>query len=178
MKYCCECGGRVEPRRSGQTVAERFVCTECGRCYFTSPRLAAACLVESGGKILLCRRGVEPGYGLWTLPGGFLEPGEGAGRGAVRETLEEASLDVEILRPYALFQIPAENLVQVIYLARPLGGALAPGPETLEVRLFDEAEIPWDSLALTSTGAALRQYYADRIIGEMGFLFVEIVQLG
>lgn len=176
MKYCCECGGRVEERSAEQGVGERYVCTECKRSYFASPRLAAACVVEVDGKVLLSRRSSRPGYGLWNLPGGFLEMREAASRGAVRETLEEVGVEVEIQRPYAMFQIPAENVVQVVYLARHLGGTPAPGPESLEVGLFDEDSLPWGDLALTTTREVLRRYFSDCAAGEMGFLFAEIVR--
>lgn len=176
MKYCCECGSKVEARSAAQSVSERYVCTACGRSYFASPRLAAACLVDVDGRVLLTRRNTRPGYGLWNLPGGFLETGEPASRGAVRETLEEVGLEVEILRPYALFQIPAENIVHVVYLARHLSGTPVPGPESMEVGFFDEASLPWGELALTTTREALRRYFADSEAGEFGFLFAEIVR--
>lgn len=102
MKYCSECGGKVEaqPPREGSGV--RFVCKECRRCYFASPRLASSCLVEADGQVLLCRRAAQSAYGLWSLPGGFVEDRESPVRGGIRETLEEAGMAVEILRPYAL----------------------------------------------------------------------------
>lgn len=174
MKYCCECGARLPQEASGDTPS-RTVCGKCGAVFFLDPRLAAACIAQWREQVLLVRRGVEPGYGLWSLPGGFLEAREAPGAGAGREMLEEAGVGVEIGRAYALFRVVPSHQLHVVYLARLLDTAFKPGAETLEAALFDEDSVPWQRLAFASTREALRRYYADRRRGVFGFLYADIM---
>jgi len=125
--------------------------------------------------VLLCRRGVYPGYGQWSLPAGFIEVGETGARGALREALEEANVAVAVERPYALFHIAHVNQVHVVYLARLLDGHFRAGSETLEARLFAEEEVPWSELAFATTRDALRQYFVDYRSGDFGFHFADVV---
>lgn len=177
MKFCSECGAKLASADRPGDPAARYVCSSCHQVFYLSPRLVVACLAVHDGAVLLCKRGVNPGYGLWTLPSGFIEQGEPASRGAVREALEEARAVVQLDRPYALFQIPHANQMHVVYLARLDGGSFAPGSETLDARLFREAEIPWGQLAFATTGVALRQYFSDLRLEKLGFHFAEIAQL-
>jgi ADP-ribose pyrophosphatase YjhB (NUDIX family) len=116
--------------------------------------------------VLLCRRAIEPRYGLWTLPAGFMENGETTGEGAVRETLEEAGARVELLDLYTLINIPDINQVYLLYRARLLDLDYAPGEESLEVALFREADIPWEQIAFRTVHKTLEHFFADRRSGD------------
>jgi ADP-ribose pyrophosphatase YjhB (NUDIX family) len=177
MKYCSECGHKVVLEKSPLVPMSRFVCTACRAVFYQSPRLAAGCIAEWKGRILLCRRAVEPARGRWGLPAGFVVPGESTRIAAARETLEEANVAVEIQRAYALFHVPHANQLRVIFLARLLDDKFTPGAETLEVRLFEEADVPWDDLAFATTGNALSKNFRDRAAGDLGFFFADIVQV-
>jgi ADP-ribose pyrophosphatase YjhB (NUDIX family) len=177
MKFCSECGATVALADRPGGRGGRYVCSSCHRVFYLSPRLVVACLAVHDGAVLLCRRAVDPGYGLWTLPSGFVDAGEAASRGAVREALEEAQASVQLDRPYALFQIPHAGQLHVVYLARLDGGSFAPGSETLDARLFREKEIPWGELAFATTGVTLRQYFSDLRLEKLGFHFAEIARL-
>lgn len=175
MKFCSECGSRVTLSPVPGAQQGRFVCDGCRRVFYQSPRLIAGCIACRDDKILLCRRAIDPGYGLWALPAGFVETGESAALGAVRETLEEAQVTVEIDRLYALFHIPHLNQVHLLFLARLLDGPLIAGAESLEVKLFGETDLPWGDLAFATSRDALRQYFRDADEGTFGFHFGEIV---
>lgn len=156
----------------------RFVCGECKTVFYQDPRLAVGCIAVWDNQILLCRRAVEPGYGLWELPAGFVEKGETASNAVARETVEEASVGIEILRLYALLHIPHINQARVIYLARLLDNRFQAGAEMLEVRLFPEAAVPWGDLAFSTTRDVLRKYFQDRKSGTYSFFFADIVPFG
>jgi len=175
MKYCSECGNPVTFEERALVGASRFVCTVCGSIFHQSPRLAAACIAEWKGQILLCRRAVQPAAGLWGLPAGFLAARESASAAAARETLEEAGVDVEDLRPYGVMHIPDNDQLRVVYLGRLVDNHFKAGPEALEAGLFGEAQIPWEDLAFATTRHALKRYFADRQTGIFGFFFADIV---
>jgi ADP-ribose pyrophosphatase YjhB (NUDIX family) len=175
MKYCTECGQRVVPRRDARGIAQSYACPACRQVFYQSPRVATACIAQWQDTILLCKRAVEPESGRWELPAGFVVSGESLSAAAARETLEEASVEVALERPYALLHLPHANQVRMVYLARLRGTDFRPGPETVDVRLFDEQQIPWDELAFATTRDTLRRYFADRREGVYGFFFAEIV---
>jgi ADP-ribose pyrophosphatase YjhB (NUDIX family) len=175
MNFCSQCGSGIVLQAQHGDKAPRYRCPACAAVFYLSPRLTVACIAAREDRIVLCRRAAAPGYGLWTLPSGFVEQGEPASRGAARETMEEAQAEVELIRPYALFHISHENQLQVVYLARLLGVECKAGVETLEARLFSEAEIPWGALAFTTTQVALRKYFEDFRAGSFGFHFADIV---
>jgi ADP-ribose pyrophosphatase YjhB (NUDIX family) len=112
--------------------------------------------------VLLCRRAIEPRLGLWTLPAGFLENGETVGAGAMRETLEEANARVELGALSTVISITHISQVYMMFHARLLDLGFGPGPESLEVRLFTEEEIPWERLAFRTIARTLRNYFLDR----------------
>jgi ADP-ribose pyrophosphatase YjhB (NUDIX family) len=112
--------------------------------------------------VLLCRRAIEPRKGLWTLPAGFLENGETLESGALRETLEEAGARVAVAALYAVISLPHISQVYMMFRARLLDLDFGPGPESLEARLFEEREIPWELLAFRTIGRTLRNYFLDR----------------
>jgi ADP-ribose pyrophosphatase YjhB (NUDIX family) len=127
------------------------------------------CIPEWQDKILLCRRGIEPRYGLWTLPAGFLENGETTEQGAIRETMEEAKARVEIGDLYTLYNLPHVNQVYILFRARLLTPDFGAGLETLEARLFAESHVPWNELAFATIRGTLTHYYEDRRAGAFRF---------
>ena len=145
----------------GDTLA-RDVCAECGTVHYQNPKIVVGCLPEWEGRVLLCKRAIEPRYGLWTLPAGFLENGETLVDGALRETLEEADARVAIGDLYAVISLPQINQVYMMFRARLLDLGFGPGAESLEVRLFAESEIPWESLAFRTIARTLRNFFLDR----------------
>ena len=169
MKFCNQCGAPVELRIPEGDTLPRFVCSSCHAVHYQNPRMVVGCIPEWEDKILLCRRAIEPRYGLWTVPAGFMENGETTDQGAVRETLEEANARVEIGELYALYNIPHINQVYILFRARLLGLDFSTGAETLEVRLFAENEIPWDRIAFATVRKTLTHYYGDRRNGEFKF---------
>jgi ADP-ribose pyrophosphatase YjhB (NUDIX family) len=169
MKFCSNCGAPVALRVPPGDTLPRHVCDACHTIHYQNPRLVVGCIVEWEDRILLCRRGIEPRHGLWTVPAGYMENGETTFEGAARETLEEANARVEMGPLYALYNIPHINQVYVLFRARLLHSDVTPGLETLEVRLFPEADIPWEGIAFATVRNALRHYYDDRRNGEYRF---------
>lgn len=165
MKFCCECGSPVISRIPPGDNLPRYVCDTCNSIHYQNPKIVVGCLVEWQGKILLCRRAIEPGYGLWTLPAGFMENNETTSQGAIRETLEEANARVKIHDLYALFNLPHVNQVYMMFRAQLLDLDYSPGAESLEVKLFEENEIPWNQLAFRTVPKTLKYYYEDRSKG-------------
>ncbi|MCC6197788.1 MAG: NUDIX hydrolase [Burkholderiales bacterium] len=166
MKYCSHCGSdRIERRvPEGDTLA-RHVCANCGTIHYQNPKVVVGCLPEWGSRVLLCKRAIEPRYGLWTLPAGFLENGETVVAGALRETMEEAHARVHMGELYTLISLPQINQVYMMFRATLADLDFGPGAESLEVRLFDEAEIPWESLAFRTIVRTLRNFFLDRKLG-------------
>ena len=162
MNFCSHCGERVSLRVPEGDNRPRHVCDSCGRIHYQNPRIIAGCLPVYGDQVLLCRRAIEPRYGYWTLPAGFMENGESTEQAALRETLEEAQARVQLKQLYTLTSIVHVNQVQLIYLAELERPEFGISNETLESRLFSEDEIPWDQLAFTTIRNALRFYFADR----------------
>ena len=169
MKFCSECGAPVTLRVPTGDTLPRHVCDACRAIHYQNPRMVVGCIVEWNDRILLCKRAIEPRRGLWTVPAGFMENGETTFGGAVRETLEEANARVEVGPLYALYNIPHINQVYILFRARLTDPDVSAGAETLEVRLFTEAEIPWDEIAFASIRNALTHYYDDRRQGEYKF---------
>ncbi|HEX7479209.1 MAG TPA: NUDIX hydrolase [Polyangiales bacterium] len=161
MKFCSSCGAKVARRVPQGEDRERFVCTACGTIHYQNPRMVVGCIVEQGGKILLCKRAIEPRHGYWTVPAGFLELGESAAQGAVRETHEEAGARVEIVAPYAHFDIPHIGQAYIFYRARMLSPEISAGTESLEVKWVPPAEIPWSELAFPVVRIALELHMQE-----------------
>jgi ADP-ribose pyrophosphatase YjhB (NUDIX family) len=143
----------------------RDVCAACGTIHYQNPKVVVGCLPEWEERVLLCRRAIEPRSGLWTLPAGFLENGETLGDGASRETLEEAGARVAVGDLFAVISLPQISQVYVMFRARLADLDFAPGPESLEVRLFAESDVPWESLAFRTIARTLRNYFLDRRLG-------------
>ena len=169
MKFCSNCGARVAHKVPPGDSLPRYVCDACQTIHYQNPRMVVGCIVEWGTQILLCRRAIEPRYGLWTVPAGYMENGETMHQGAMRETLEEATARVDIGPLYAMYNIPHINQVYILFRARLLDPDVKAGAETLEVRLVGEDEIPWDQIAFATVRNTLTHYYSDRRAGEYKF---------
>jgi len=175
MKYCPECGAPVELRQPPDDHRERHICTACAAIHYHNPKLVIGTIPEwEDGRILLCRRAIEPRHGLWTLPAGFMENGETTMEGAARETLEEANARVEVGELYALFNLAHINQVQLLFRARLLDLDFSPGIESLEVELFEERDIPWDEIAFRAVRYTLRDYFTDRKAGNFQFRITDL----
>lgn len=174
MKFCSNCGDKVAFRVPEGDNMPRHLCEACGSIFYQNPRMVVGCIPEWEGKILLCRRAIEPRYGLWTLPAGFMENGETTQQGAMRETLEEANARVAIESMYSFINLPSINQVYILFRGRLLDLDYGPGTESLEVRLFEEEEIPWSELAFMAVRETLERYYADRRAGEFRFQLADI----
>jgi len=158
--YCPACGLPVTLQVLEPDHRPRLVCPQ-GHVTWRNPRLVVGTLPVRAGRVFLARRAIEPALGLWTYPGGFMELGESAQEGARRETEEETRLLVEIGRLIGVYSRPAVGQVTIIYEAAVIGGEALPGAESLEVREFSPAEIPWSELAFTTAESALRDWIAS-----------------
>jgi len=161
MKYCSHCGHEVDFRIPENDNLPRFICDHCGSIHYQNPNIVTGCIAQWENKILMCKRAIEPRYGLWTLPAGFMENQETLEEAAMRETLEEANARVANLNLYAVYSIPHINQVYMMFTAALLDLEFGPGSESLEVELFSQSEIPWQQLAFPVIERSLQQYYID-----------------
>jgi ADP-ribose pyrophosphatase YjhB (NUDIX family) len=169
MKFCSNCGAAVALKIPAGDTLPRHVCDACSTIHYQNPKMIVGCIAEWENRILLCRRAIEPRLGLWTVPAGFMENGETTAQGAARETLEEANARVEVGPLYAMYNIPHINQVYILFRARLLDLDFSAGTESLEVQLFDEKDVPWESIAFATVRNTLHHYYADRKAGEYRF---------
>ena len=169
MKYCSNCGAPVELRIPEGDTLPRYVCSACNVIHYQNPKIVVGCIPEWEDRILLCRRAIEPRLGLWTMPSGFMENAETLVQGAERETLEEANARVEMGDLYSIYNLPHINQVHVLFRARLLDLDFKPGIESLDVKLFHEAEIPWDALAFRVIREPLKRYFEERRQGRLSF---------
>ena len=176
MNYCSNCGQPVTRRTPPGDDRLRFYCESCGVVHYQNPNLVVGCIPEMEDQILLCRRAIEPGYGKWTLPAGYLENGETVAAGAKRETREEAQARVEILAPYALYNICHVSQIYLMFRARLKDRHFHAGRESLEVKLFSQDDIPWEELAFLVIHATLLKYFEDRPAGRFSFYVGNIAQ--
>ena len=169
MKFCSSCAAPLARRVPPGDSLPRFLCDACGSIHYENPRLVVGCVPEWEGRVLLCRRAIEPRYGYWTLPAGFMENDETTAQGATRETLEEAGARVELIAPFSMISVPYVNQVHLFYRARLLDLQFKAGEESLEVALYDEAQVPWKDIAFRTVGLTLKHWFADRARGAFGF---------
>jgi ADP-ribose pyrophosphatase YjhB (NUDIX family) len=168
FKFCKACGAPVDYRVPADDNRERATCTGCGAIHYENPLNVVGTVPVWGEQVLLCKRNIEPRRGLWTLPAGFMELGESTADGALRETVEEAGVQVEMQGLFAVLSVVHVGQVHLFYRARMLSPAVDPGPETMEARLFDEADIPWDEIAFHTVRETLQRFFADRRRGQFG----------
>jgi ADP-ribose pyrophosphatase YjhB (NUDIX family) len=166
MKFCSHCGTGVVVRVPPGDDKPRHVCDNCGTIHYKNPLMVIGSIPEWEGRILLCKRAIEPRLGYWTLPAGFMELGETTSAAAVRETLEEANARIELGDLYTMLSVPHANQVHIFYRARLLDLDFGPGAESLEVALFAEDEIPWEDIAFRTISTTLRHFFADRREGQ------------
>jgi len=158
FRFCPKCGGSLTHQRLKAHEPERRVCSTCTFIFYDDPKIAACTIPILDDKIVLLKRGIEPSYGKWVFPGGFLDRGERVEEAAVRETWEEVNLKVEVTRLLNVYSYSGYPVVVIVYLAKVVGGQLQAMDEALEVRTFSLVEVPWDELAFPSTRDALTEY--------------------
>lgn len=165
MNFCSECGKPLHLRVPPGDHRVRFVCDACHTVHYENPRVIVGCLPVWEEKVLLCKRANEPRSGYWTLPAGFLESGETAEEGAMRETREEANAEVEVVRLFSLYSIPSIGQVYLFFLAHLKNLDFSPGVETERTALFAEEEIPWEEIAFSAVRFSLEKYFQSRRAG-------------
>jgi ADP-ribose pyrophosphatase YjhB (NUDIX family) len=171
IRYCRYCSSPVEHRAPGQgDTFIRAVCPSCGTIQDLNPLLVAGTVpVLDDGRLLLCKRAIEPRKGYWTLPAGFMEMSETLEQAALRETHEEAGAEIEMGPTFTLISVPRVSQVHVYFRARLLSENFDPGPESLEVQLVTENQVPWDEIAFFTVRETLLRFFADRKTGTFGF---------
>jgi len=174
MKFCSECGYGVSQQIPEGDNRLRYVCNNCGTIHYQNPRVIAGTLPVSGDRVLLCKRAIEPRYGLWTLPAGFMENDETLAEASARETQEEALAEVSNLKLYTVISVPSVDQVHVLMLGDLVDDRYAAGIESLEVELFREEEIPWDQIAFRAVRMTLERYFEDRKKGVFPVYNLEI----
>jgi ADP-ribose pyrophosphatase YjhB (NUDIX family) len=175
IKYCRECGAAVVYRipDDGDTK-ERAVCPACQTIHYENPLIVVGTVPYWNDRVLLCKRNIEPRFGKWTLPGGFMELQETTTEGAARETVEEAGAQFEMQGLFSLVNVARVGQVHLFYRARLTSDQFDPWPETMEARLFLESEIPWEEIAFRTTRVTLQCYFADRSMGTFGVHHLDV----
>lgn len=162
MNFCSQCGAPVRLEIPAGDNRERSVCPECKTIHYVNPRIITGCLPTWKDKVLLCKRAIEPRYGYWTLPAGFMENGETVPEGAARETIEEANARVGEMSLYTVFSLPHISQVYMFYRAELSDLDFSSGEESLEVDLYAEEDIPWDNLSFHVVVKTLKHWLEDR----------------
>jgi len=169
VKFCPDCGAPTNRRVPEDDDRERDICSRCETIHYHNPKVIVGCIPEHNGQILMCKRAIEPRYGLWTLPAGFMENAETLQQGALRETFEETGSHAKVIQPYTLFSLPHINQVHMFFLADLLDENFGPTSESQLVELHGEDEILWDELAFPTVEKTLRHYFSDKQKGEYIF---------
>ena len=162
MNYCSLCGSQVVRRIPPDDDRLRYVCDSCDVVHYQNPKIVAGCIPVWEDKVLLCKRAIEPRYGYWTLPAGFMELGETSQAAALRETMEEANARVEIVNLFAVFNLPHVNQVYLMFNSNLMDLNFSPGAESQQVRLFTQDEIPWQDLSFPTIRYSLEFFFEDR----------------
>jgi 8-oxo-dGTP diphosphatase len=158
-RFCPRCGGALERRVLRVSEPERPVCNACGFVFYIDPKIAVGTIISTtDGKLVLVRRAIEPGYGLWVFPGGYVDRGEALTAAAIREAREECGLDVRLDALVNIYSYPGRAPIIVVYAATATSGELCSDEECLETAVFDARDIPWNDLAFRSTQEGLRDY--------------------
>ncbi len=178
IKHCAQCGGIAVYRLpdDGDTKL-RAICTVCHTVHYENPLNVVGTIPTWGAdaeQVLLCKRNIEPRRGKWTLPAGFMELGETTSDGAARETVEEAGAQFEMRGIFALINVAKVGQLHLFYRAALLSTEFDPGFETIEAKLFSEADIPWEEIAFETVRQTLQLYFADRKSGSFSFHALDI----
>lgn len=178
IKHCRACGAAVSYRLPDDGDGkQRAVCTVCNTVHYENPLNVVGTIPtwgEDGGQVLLCKRNIEPRWGKWTLPAGFMELAETTAEGAARETVEEAGAQFEMQALFALMNVVKAGQVHLFYRAKLLNTDFDPGTETIEAKLFGEADIPWDEIAFKTVKETLKLYFENRRTANFGFHVMDI----
>ncbi|MFZ6798276.1 NUDIX hydrolase [Undibacterium sp. Di24W] len=165
MKFCSACAAPVTLKIPADDTRERFVCTKCGTVHYQNPNMVVGTLpvwdIAGEAKVLLCKRAIEPRYGYWTLPAGFMENQETCRQAAQRETIEEAGANIELHELFSVLSVPHVDQVHLFYRATLVDTNYLAGVESLEVTLFAEHEIPWDEIAFATVSQTLKFFFED-----------------
>ena len=176
IDFCSRCGHPTQLTLPNEgDTRQRAICTHCGFIHYQNPlNVVGTIPVADDGRILLCKRNIEPRKGKWTLPAGFMELDETTAEGAARETVEEAGAQFEMGPLFSLLNVRRVGQVHLFYRATLLNDQFDPGQETMEARLFTEAEVPWDELSFRTVRETLLRYFADRRAGQFGIHCVDV----
>ena len=175
MNFCIKCGASVSMIVPDGDTRERAVCDNCGHIHYVNPRIVTGCLPVHKNQVLLCKRAIEPRYGFWTLPAGYLENGETVAVGAARETMEEANANVTGLELYTVFSLPHISQIYMFFLSELNKPEFSSGEESLEVKLFNEDEIPWDSLSFPVVTQTLEFFFEDRKTSDFPVRYIDLL---
>ena len=174
MNFCSACGQPVALKIPEGDHLPRHVCTACATIHYENPKIIAGCVIDVDGKILMCKRAIEPRHGFWTIPAGFMENGESVQQGAAREAMEEALAHVQIGSLLAVVSVLRAHQVHIMFRATLTQPSFGIGPESLESRLYAEEQIPWPEIAFLSVEFGLRRYLDDRAKGREQLHFRDI----
>ncbi len=166
IKFCTHCGKPVSMVIPEGDNRERHVCLDCGEIQYQNPKIITGCIPIWQDKILICKRAIEPRYGTWTIPAGFMENDETIEQGAIRETYEEALAEVSGLQLFQIFNLTRVNQIYILFLANLANDTdFGAGPESLDVKLVDEDQIPWQGISFRVIEHTLRRYLRERVNG-------------
>jgi len=157
-RFCPGCGGTLEQRTLRSTEPPRLVCQACGSIFFLDPKVATGAIFSVNGGVLLVQRAIEPSYGKWVFPGGYVDRGEPLESAAIREVREECGLDVRLTRLLGAYSTPGNPVILIVYVGEVTGGTIQVDEEGLDARVFPPPEIPWDQLAFPSTSEVIRDF--------------------
>ncbi len=174
INFCTACGGPTEEKIPPDDDHVRAVCSSCGQIHYSNPKVVVGCIPEFNGQLLLCKRNIEPQKGKWTLPAGFLENGESVQEGALRETLEETQAKATIIESYRLFNIVFVDQIYIMFRAQLTSDHFGPTTESIDVRLFNEKDIPWENIAFKVITLTLKHYFSDRKKGQYPFRICDL----
>jgi ADP-ribose pyrophosphatase YjhB (NUDIX family) len=164
FRFCPACASPLSPRLLRPGDPERLVCLACGFVHYLDPKVAVGAVIrDEAQRVILVRRAIEPGYGKWVFPGGYVDRGEVVEQAALREAREECGLDIRLEGLIGIYSYTGRTPIVIVYAARVIGGELCTDDESLEVRAFDPREIPWSELAFRSTQEALRDFLEGRV---------------
>ena len=169
MNYCTNCGRPLIIDVPAGDDRQRYICPDCTMIHYQNPKMVVGCIPVHQERVLLCRRSIEPGYGKWTIPAGYLENHETVTEGARREAWEEAGIVLEDMIPYRLFNIVHIAQIYLIFRGTIVDGGFHPGDESLDAGLFSESEIPWQEIAFRVVSVSLENYFKDRQSGIFPF---------
>ena len=163
IRFCARCGGTLEPRLLKTGEPARLVCVRCSFVHYIDPKVAVGTIItDDEGRIVLVKRAIEPGYGKWVFPGGFIDRGETVEAAAVREAREECGLEVRLDHLINIYSYPGVAVIIIAYAAKAIGGCLGCDDEGLEAQFFEPGQIPWNELAFRSTKQALEEFFERR----------------